>query len=67
MPVRMERLERAALKMVNPPAAVQTVQQAAPLQPAVTAAGPAAAASVIVAANTGRSVPRCSGQGPQPV
>ena len=54
MLVRMERLEKAVLKMVNAPAAVQTVGQAAPLQPAVTA-GQSADPSVIVPANTGRT------------
>ena len=49
----MERLEIAVMKMVSQPAAVQTVQQPAPLQALVTEAGPAAAAaSVIVAPNT---------------
>ena len=53
--VRMENLEKAVMKMVNQPAVVQTVQQAAPRQSAVIPAGPAAAASVIVAPNTGKT------------
>ena len=53
--VRMERLETAVMKMVNQPAAVQTVQQAAPRLPAVTAAGPAAAAGSAIVPTTGRT------------
>ena len=46
--VRMERLENAFLEMARRPAAVQTVQQAAPCQPAVTSARPAAASVTAV-------------------
>ena len=58
MLVRMARLEKVVLEMANRPAAVQTVQsvqQAAPLQRAVTGARPAAG-SVMAADRKGQAM-----------
>ena len=45
--VRMERLENAFLEMARKPAAVQTVQQAAPCQPAAAARSAAASVTAV--------------------